>query len=109
MPQDFPSAAFLQSRGISTVILVHEGAAPEEDLLHVLHPWKAAGLTVLGTGSWDREPEELSLRIPFRLGHIAYRFLALLGLRRNSVGGFGALIPLPTRDSNGGGSWGGFS
>lgn len=108
MPQDFPSAAFLQSQGIDTVVLVMD-KVPGEDILHVLHPWKKAGLRVLGTESWTAEPAELVLRMPSRLGHMAYRFLALMGLRRNSVGGFGALIPMPTSDGNGGGSWGGFS
>lgn len=100
MPQDFPSASYLLSKGIRTVVLVSEDGV-EEDLLHVLLPWRKAGIRIQGTGSLLSEPKDLTLRTPWRLGHMAYRFLALLGLRRNSVGGFGSVIPMPTEGRSG--------
>jgi hypothetical protein len=45
-PQDFPSANFLRSQGITRVLLVQPDAQrpPQEDLAHVLCRWQEAGL-----------------------------------------------------------------
>ena len=42
-PQDFPSAAFLRSRGVAEVLLIQAGAQPQEDLAHVLLRWQQGG------------------------------------------------------------------
>jgi hypothetical protein len=44
---------------------------------------------------------------PKRFRSIWYRLLAIAGLRRNSAGGFGSVVPQPS-SSGGGGYRGGF-
>jgi len=102
-PQDFPSAKFLNSRGISQAIVIQETIVPAEDLTHVLLRWKEGGITVF----LQDAGEELSLRPaeirrPSRFRWAIYRALALIGLRRNSAGGFGSVVPIPGQ----GGSFG---
>jgi hypothetical protein len=92
VPQDFPSAQFLKGQGIGRVLLVHEPRRqPQEDLAHVLRRWQEAGIVVLvsdkehtQSATWMPVDEPLGLRATW------YRMLEILGLRRNSVGGFGA-------------------
>ena len=90
-PQDFPSGQFLQERGISGVLLVQENAGqPQEDLAHVLLRWEEAGLRlkVFSTrtgGSYL----ELHVNRPSHFRMLWQRALAMLGLRRASIGGFG--------------------
>jgi len=97
-PQDFPSARFLGSRGISQVIVVQESPVPAEDLVHVLLRWKEAGIAVF----LQNAAEALSLRPmevqrPARFRSTIYRALAMMGFRRNSAGGFGSILPIPTQ------------
>jgi len=103
LPQDFPSAAFLQSRGVTAVLVVRRGAiTPAADLAHVLLAWQKAGLELraldLASGLG---PEVHTVTEPSRFGRAWYRVLALLGLRRSSVGGFGGLIPHPSSGRSG--------
>jgi hypothetical protein len=95
-PQDFPSASFLRSRGIQRVVVVQEGEGePALDLAHVLLRYRQAGLEI------DRQPPDLTaapqpieVRRPSLFRSVFYRALTLSGLRRNSAGGFGAVIPI---------------
>ncbi len=95
-PQDFPSAKFLSSRGITQVIVIQETLLPAEDLTHVLLRWKKGGLGIYvpdaGGESSLRRAEMLR---PSRFRWAFYRALALMGLRRNSAGGFGSVVPIP--------------
>ena len=99
IPQDFPSAGFLKSRGIERAVLVQEGgrAQPGEDLAHVLLRWQEAGI---GLSLLDRqspgEPQPLQLQRPSRFKALWYCALASIGFRRNSAGGFGAVVPQPS-------------
>ena len=97
-PQDFPSASFLQSRQITRVLLLQEsGAQPAEDLAHVLRRWQEAGIEMLLTHPGDSmSPAPLQVDKPSRFRALSYRALALLGLRRNSAGGFGSVVPVPS-------------
>lgn len=103
-PQDFPSGNFLLARGITDVLIVRaDPGGPRSDLDGVLTRWQRAGLRLflrtLGlpgspapyrpSGSWSWRPW-------------AALALVTLGLRRNSAGGFGSMIPVPTE---GGGGW----
>lgn len=90
-PQDYPSARFLLEREIRRVVLVQEHAGqPQEDLSHVLLRWQEAGikLEVYGTIA-GVQPRELSVNRPSHFRALWQRALALLGLRRSVLGGFG--------------------
>lgn len=98
-PQDFPSAKFLQAQHIVGVVLVQEPAArPQDDLAHVLLRWQEAGLPILSaTLQNPLTPEALRVEKPARYRSLWYHFLAIVGLRRNSAGGFGAVVPEPSQ------------
>jgi hypothetical protein len=101
-PQDFPSASFLQSRRIARVLLLQEAGRtqPAEDLAHVLRRWQEAGLEMLlahpGEGG---PPIPFQVQKPSRFRALSYRALALLGVHRNSAGGFGSVIPVAAAGS----------
>jgi hypothetical protein len=102
-PQDLPSAKFLNSRGISQAIVIQETLVPAEDLAHVLLRWREGGIRVFlqdAAEEFSLRPAEI--RRPSRFRWAIYRALALIGLRRNSAGGFGSIVPLPGQ----GGSFG---
>lgn len=97
-PQDFPSATFLQSHRIDGVQLIQpSGDQPQDDLAHVLRRWQEAGLPVkvLNPGG-TATPRAIEVRRPPRYRALFYRLFAALGLRRNSAGGFGAIVPHPS-------------
>jgi hypothetical protein len=102
LPQDFPSSGMLLQHNIQTILVVQEQLnQPAEDLRHVLKRWQDAGIEIVVlpvTHPTDATKMEISTPSHFR--SIFYRALVLLGLRRNSAGGFGALVPEP---SSGGG------
>lgn len=104
-PQDFPSANFLRSQGIHRVVLLQEkarGEQPQPDLAHVLRRWQEAGVEIyLQDPSADEPPRPLTVQRPSSFRGLAYRAFALMGLKRNSAGGFGSIIPVPS--SGGGG------
>ena len=99
-PQDFPSANFLLAAGIRHVILLQErrhGEQPRPDLAHVLRRWQEAGLAIhLQDPDLDEPPFTLEVRRPSSFRSLFYRALTLVGLRRNSAGGFGGIIPQPS-------------
>ncbi len=99
-PQDFPSANFLLASGIRHVILLQErahGEQPRPDLAHVLRRWQEAGLAIhLQDPNLDEPPFALEVRRPSSFRSLFYRALTLVGLRRNSAGGFGGIIPQPS-------------
>ena len=95
-PQDFPSARFLKSRGITQAIVIQETFLPAEDLVHVLLRWKEGGITVhLQVAGEESSLRPAELRRPSSFRSALYRALALMGLRRNSAGGFGSVVPIP--------------
>lgn len=98
-PTDFPSANFLLSRGISGTVLVQDSETqPQADLAHTLRRWQDAGIAIavkrLSAGTGEAEP--VSVRRPSFYRRIWYRMLALAGLRRNPLGGFGGMLPEPS-------------
>jgi hypothetical protein len=97
-PQDFPSANFLLSQNIRAVVLVQENSAiPRHDLTHVLLRWQEAGVQILSTGvSDEKQPVPIQVAKPGSFRALWYRAMVLAGLRRNSAGGFGAVIPMPS-------------
>ncbi|MFN7138848.1 MAG: hypothetical protein ACK4UN_05885 [Limisphaerales bacterium] len=95
-PQDFPSANFLLSHGIRQVLLLQKNGRnrPESDLAHVLLRWQEAGIQLfLFDSTVHLEAQPLKVAKPSNFRALWHRALAMLGLRRNSAGGFGSLIP----------------
>jgi hypothetical protein len=94
-PQDFPSASFLLSKGIRRVLLVSQSDRTE-DLAHVFLRWQEAGIELYIKNPLDGfGAKPLIVTAPSRYRSMWYRVLALVGLRRASVGGFGAVVPTP--------------
>ena len=93
-PQDFPSATFLRTRGITEVVLIHDGGRPQEDLAHVLRRWQEAGLTILSQTPREDRAQPITVEKPSWFRRTWYRVIAMSGLRRNNAGGFGAAIPV---------------
>ncbi len=101
LPQDFPSAAKLREHGLSIALLwQQERTQPAEDLAHVLRRWQEGGLSIyLESGTLATAPEPLTVSQPARYRSLFHRFFVLLGLRRNSAGGFGGRVPEPSQSS----------
>jgi hypothetical protein len=96
-PQDFPSATLLRSRGIEKAILVQEGARVRDDLAHVLLRWQQGGITLsIASPTGDESIRPLVVSKPPFYRRAWYRVLTAMRLRRNSVGGFGAIVPIAT-------------
>jgi hypothetical protein len=94
-PQDFPSAKFLQSQGISRVLLVQsDSRPPQDDLAHVLLRWQQSGIRIIAsTNESGAAFSDITVNKPRGFKSAWYRALAMLGLRRSSAGGFGSYIP----------------
>ena len=97
-PHDFPSGVFLLSHGIrSALLLQRHTARPAEDLAHVLRRWQEAGVALRHQdpdGPASASPLDVPRPSHFRA--MWYRTLALMGFRRNSTGGFGSVVPIPS-------------
>jgi hypothetical protein len=98
LPQDFPSATFLQTHGIRRVLLVQDvSGQPRSDLAHVLRRWQEAGIVIdsLVPGAGVR-PVTLDVARPKMFRWMLYALAATMGLRRSSAGGFGSVVPMPS-------------
>lgn len=98
-PQDFPSGGYLKSRKTDEVLLIfennHLGVA--DDLRHVLCRWQEAGISLShSTPDSPGRTAPLAVNKPSGFKSLLYRALAVVGLRRNSAGGFGGLVPEPS-------------
>jgi hypothetical protein len=108
LPTDFPSAVFLQSRGVTRVIVVYDSAdrtsvesgQPASDLAHTLLRWQNAGIAILACpldeSLCGADPAPIVLTRPSWFGMIWHGALSVLGLRRNPLGGFGGTLPVPS-------------
>lgn len=96
-PQDFPSARTLREHGINAVVLWQKGrTASREDLAHVLLRWQEAGIAVLAHNEDGAHgPLPIIVTRPSQFRSLFHRLFALAGFKRNSAGGFGAVIPQP--------------
>jgi hypothetical protein len=103
-PQDFPSATFLLSRGIRRAVLVRTlEVGRMKDVDDVLARWGKGGIELTQTFTSPAgvlSPYTASRWWPVRLFFLFS--LMLLGLKRNSAGGFGARIP----EASSGSGWG---
>ena len=105
LPQDLPSATFLQTHGIREVIVMARGTLePAMDLVHALLRWQEGGLR-LGIVDLAGKRFEANLHVakPSLFRRAWYGAVALSGLRRSNVGGFGSTVPEQT---SGGGFFG---
>lgn len=104
LPQDLPSATYLAAWHIERVLLIqHVGDQPQDDLAHVLRRWQEGGIRVLVKQLMaDMPSQETEVAKPSWFRSMCRVAAVLVGLRRNSTGGFGALVPVPTESSRGG-------
>jgi len=102
-PQDFPSAAFLKSRGITQVVVIQEGyGSPADDLAHVLRRWQEAGISLFVQEANESSAlRPIDIQRPSGFRSMIYRVLVMMKLRRNSAGGFGSIIPIPGEGGHG--------
>jgi len=96
-PQDFPSAETLGAAGVVRVLLLQQRRSkPVEDLRDVLLRFRRAGLEILSldvaAGARPRTIDLPRLRL-WRF--LRWLTLLPLGLRWNSAGGFGSIVPQP--------------
>jgi len=105
-PQDFPSGRLLRSRGIERALVVREEKEPlGDDLAQVLARWRKDGVELTSARTDAAHVAPLGVSARWRLRPLAALALVMLGLRRNSAGGFGSRVPtLP----EGGGGYAGF-
>ena len=101
LPQDFPSGALLASRGIRHATLIQrDSLTVREDLAHVLRRWQDNGIALrvvdLTSG---KTADNVSVPKPSGFKLAWYTAIALFGLRRSNVGGFGSMIPNQTARS----------
>lgn len=94
-PQDFPSGGRLLASGVRECCLLADPPRLRDDLCHVLRRWQDAGIGMFEV--WDERRRETSIPIPPWYRQVFYRMVALSGLKPNSYGGFGALIPEPSQ------------
>ena len=101
LPQDFPSGRLLLENGIKEVILIRDSTPlPDQDLTHVLMRWRQDGIHLRAVTMRDGVSHDtLSLAMPARFRKLWYAAVAIIGLRRNNVGGFGDLVPEQTQRS----------
>ena len=96
-PQDFPSGGRLLAGGIRECLILASPQRVQDDLSHVLKRWQDAGITMYE--AWAERRQAVTIATPPWYRHVFYRVAALSGLRPNSYGAFGALIPVPTTSS----------
>jgi hypothetical protein len=92
---DFPSANFLVSHEIQSVLLVQrDRLQPQSDLAHSLRRWQDGGLR-LERLQLDpaTQPESFEVARPSWYGAMFQRVLSQIGLRHSNGGGFGAWVP----------------
>jgi hypothetical protein len=101
LPQDFPSGALLASRGLRAAVLIQRDSLTiQPDLAHVLRRWQDHGmvLRVIDLAS-GQVADGVTVPKPSGFKLAWYAAIALLGLRRSNVGGFGSPIPEQTSGS----------
>ncbi len=90
--QDMPSASYLISKGIQNII-VRTDSTIQSDLEHILYRYQSAGITLFTYDGIERKQRTVNKPSKFKAWF--YRFGVMMGLRRNSAGGFGGIIPEP--------------
>lgn len=99
VPQDFPSANRLAAAGIKRMQVIRN--RPNDDLAHVLLRWQQGGLALTFREPPYATSSSLTVTPPSRFRSFLYRALVFAGLRRNSAGGFGSVVPDPSTAGGG--------
>jgi hypothetical protein len=93
-PTDFPSGNMLLSRNIGQAYVIkREDGVVQADLEHILRNWQAAGVQLFVKSNTSSPPRPLEVPPVSRFHALLDRFNAMLGLRRNLLGGFGGVLP----------------
>jgi hypothetical protein len=101
-PQDFPSATLLLAQGVRRAFVwTPAGRTPADDLVHVLRRWQEAGIALFHHTAALAAPVTYTAPRPNAFRSVFYRALALLGIGRAAVGGFGSRIPVPAEPRSG--------
>jgi len=104
LPQDFPSARHLLKQRIDRAVLVRHRDDLADDLRHVLRRWQEAGirieLLIPSPSATTQQPTPYDVPKPSQFRKAWHRVLTLAKLTRNSVGGFGAIVPEHTSSSS---------
>lgn len=92
VPQDMPSGKFLKEAGIQTVLVRSDRI--RDDLSHILCRYQELkiGIEIYKGGL---PIEKVTVREPSLFRSLTYRWSVFRGLRRNSTGGFGSVVPDP--------------
>lgn len=98
-PQDFPSGGRLIAEGIRDCFIIAQPQRVQDDLSHVLKRWQDAGIDMYEV--WGDRRTPVTIATPPWYRNVFYRVAALTGMRPNSYGAFGALIPIATAGSYG--------
>lgn len=91
---DFPSADFLLSHGLGTVIVAQSNAQIAGDLSLPLIQWQQRGVRILLKQIGDSSPPRpVIVQQPSFLRRLWFRMCIALGLRRGELGAFGRIVP----------------
>jgi len=102
-PQDMPSASFLIKHNIQNIIVRTELTQTfflkvfyenkiQQDLSHILYRYQEAGINIqLSCG--NDEAKDITISKPPQYNSIFYRISVIVGLSKNTSGGFGRQIP----------------
>lgn len=97
-PQDFPSASKLLHHGLRRALVIRRSKKIDSDLATVLARWRDAGLTVALDHPDTGETVPLDdLKAPAESESPWHRSTLLSGLRPSPTGGFGAVVPQPSK------------
>jgi hypothetical protein len=91
--QDMPSASRLRLAGFKRVLLLAEKV--HDDLAHILLRYQEAGLKIEIAMPTSQEAQAIKISRPTWYRHLWYALMVQAGFRRNSAGGFGAIVPEP--------------
>lgn len=93
-PQDFPTASYLTERGIKKVMVVQEMLSrPQRDLADVLLHWQRSGIQIfLKEALGNNLPSEIIISAPNQFTEFIQDLLTSVGLREESIGGFGSTV-----------------
>jgi hypothetical protein len=98
VPQDMPSGKHLKDAGFDNILVRTDRI--RDDLSHILCRYQQAGIKVQICS--DRSTvENITVRTPSYFRYLSYRWSVYLGLKRNSAGGFGAMVPEQATHSTG--------